>query len=92
MNAAQERAILMDEREKQFGAMIREYLMDNGVNEFGDGRKFRFGGAVNLLATVRIAFSDAAKETGVPAYQRVASELERIEMSANVDYTQREVA
>ena len=41
MNAAQEREILMDEREQQFDALIREYLMDNGTTEFGDGRRFR---------------------------------------------------
>ena len=92
MNAAQEREILMDEREQQFDALIREYLMDNGTNAYGDGRKFRFGGAVNLLATVRMAFADAYKQTDIPGYQYVASELERIEMNANVDYTLQEAA
>lgn len=92
MNQAQEREILMDERERELDALIREYLMDNGTNEFGDGRKFRFGGAINLLATVRMAFADAYKQTDIPGYQYVASELERIELNANVDYMLREAA
>lgn len=92
MNAAQEREILMDEREREFDALIREYLMDNGTNAYGDGRKFRFGGAVNLLATVRMAFADAYKQTDIPGYQYVAAELERIELNANVDYTLKEAA
>ena len=90
MNAAQEREVLMDEREREFDALIREYLMDNGTNAYGNGRKFRFGGAVNLLASVRMAFADAYKQTDIPGYQYVASELERIELNANVDYTLRE--
>ena len=92
MNAAQEREVLMDEREREFDALIREYLMDNGTNAYGDGRKFRFGGAVNLLATVRMAFADAYKQTDIPGYHYGASGLERIELNANVDYTLQEAA
>ncbi len=90
MTRTEEQAILREEREREFESDVRDYLMDNGTNEFGDGRRFRFGGAINLLATVRMAFADAYKATDIPGYQYVASELERIELNANFDYTFRE--
>lgn len=86
MNAAQEREVLMDEREREFDALIREYLMDNGANEFGDGRRFRFGGAHNLITTVRKAFENAYEETGIMAYSDVAEALTEVEKVADVDY------
>jgi hypothetical protein len=86
MNAAQELQVIMDERERNFESDVRDYLMDNGSNEFGDGRRFRFGGAHNLVATVRKAFENAYEETGIMAYSDVAEALTEVEKVADVDY------
>ena len=86
MTRTEEQAILREEREREFESDVRDYLMDNGANEFGDGRRFRFGGPHNLVSTVRKAFENAYEETGIMAYCDVAEALTEVERVADVDY------
>ena len=86
MTRTEEQAILREEREREFESDVRDYLMDKGTNEFGDGRRFRFGGAHNLITTVRKAFETAYEETGIMAYSDVAEALTEVEKVADVDY------
>ncbi len=72
--------------EKQFEATLREYILDNGTNEFGDGRKYRFGGAYNLISSVRMVFAELAEETGCQDYATVAEKLAEVETAADLSY------
>jgi hypothetical protein len=58
--------------EQQFEATLREYILDSGLNSFGDGRKYQWGGTHNFLATVASVFSKLAVEFDCPDYKRVA--------------------
>lgn len=86
MTRTEEQAILREEREREFESDVRDYLMDGGSNEYGDGRRFRFGGAHSLITTVRKAFENAYEETGIMAYSDVADALTEVEKIADVDY------
>ncbi len=86
MTRTEEQAILREERERNFESDVRDYLMDNGTNASGDGRRFRFGGAHNLITTVRKTFETAYEETGIMAYSDVAEALTEVEKVADVDY------
>lgn len=87
MTRDQEREISRKEREAEFDRMLAEYLADEGTNLFGDGRKFRFGGACNLICAVRLAFVAAHDRTGFQAYADVAEALKPVENIANQDYS-----
>lgn len=93
--ATERRALEMiqqDEREAEFTAMVREYLADTGYNAYGDGRKYRFGGAINLIVTVRLAFEARYTATGCEDYKRVADALTQVEAMANLPYDELEAA
>ena len=72
--------------EKAFEATVREYILDTGRNSFGDGRKYQFGGAYNLISTVKSAFEKLAEETGCEDYAKVAEELQKVELMADLPY------
>jgi len=86
MSPAEELQIKRQEREAEFDAMVRAYLIDNGSNMYGDNRRFRFGGALNLISTVRKAFEDRYELTGCADYEKVASELAKVEAMADLCY------
>lgn len=86
MNAAEEREIKRREREKDFDRMVREYLADNGIDSYGSNRKYQFGGALNLISTVRLAFIARFEATGCTDYEKVADELAKVEDMANLCY------
>jgi hypothetical protein len=64
--------------EAQFEATLREYILDNGKNSFGDGRKYQWGGAHNFLATCESVFSKLAKEFDCADYEQVAVMMQDI--------------
>ncbi len=72
--------------EKEFEALVKKYILDVGSNSFGDGRHFQFGGALNLISTVRAAFADLAEETGCIDYMTVAEKLAAVEAEADLAY------
>ena len=72
--------------EKEFEAKVREYILDNGRNEFGDGRKFQFGGAHNFLSTVESVFSKLAKEFDCPDYEQVAVLMQDVLNESDLPY------
>ena len=57
--------------EKAFEETLKAYALDTGHNRFGDGRKFQFGGAYNLISSVKILFEKLAEETGCEDYAKV---------------------
>ena len=73
-----ERAVLRQTLEKEFEAKIREYILDNGRDTFGVGRKYRYGGAHNFLATVQTVFKQLGEEFRCPDYETVAAAMEKV--------------
>lgn len=91
MSPADERDILCREREKDFDRMVREYLID-GHDPDPRRRRFQFGGALNLISTIRKAFIDRFDETGCTDYEKVADELAKVEAMADLRYDELEKA
>ncbi len=76
--------------EKAFEATVREYILDTGIKSFGDGRKYQFGGAYNLISTIRAVFADLADQTGCDDYATVAGMLMEVEHEADLPYSHME--
>ena len=72
--------------EKAFEETLKAYALDTGHNRFGDVRKFQFGGAYNLISSVKMAFEKLAEETGCEDYAQVAEELQKVELMADLPY------
>jgi hypothetical protein len=72
--------------EKEFEAALKAYATDDGNNSFGDGRRFQFGGAYNLISSVKMIFANLAEETGCDDYQVVADKLAEVELIADLPY------
>jgi hypothetical protein len=72
--------------EKAFDAMLREYALDTGSNLFGDGRKYQFGGAYNLISSVKMTFEKLAEEFDCEDYAKVAEKLAEVELMADLPY------
>lgn len=72
--------------EKQFEETLKAYALDTRHNSFGDGRKFQFGGAYNLISSIKITFAQLAEETGCDDYQVVADKLLEVELIADLPY------
>lgn len=72
--------------EKAFDETLKSYALDTGHNSFGDGRKFQFGGAYNLISSVKMTFEKLAEETGCADYQTVADKLAEVELMADLPY------
>jgi hypothetical protein len=73
-------------REKEFEATLREYILDTGHNEFGDGRKYQFGGALNLISSVKMVFEKLAEGFDCEDYATVAEKLLAVETEADLPY------
>ncbi len=80
------RAAQMQLAEKAFEDSVRGYILDSGSNSFGDGRKYQFGGAYNLVSTIRSAFEKLAEEFDCEDYAKVAEELQKVELMADLPY------
>lgn len=72
--------------EKEFEETLRAYAIDTGTNMFGDGRKFQFGGAYNLISSVKMTFEKLAEEFDCEDYAKVAEELQKVELMADLPY------
>lgn len=84
MSPAEEREIKRREREKDFDRMVREYLADGQA--IPRDKRFQFGGGLNLVSAVRIAFIRRFEETGCTDYEKVADELAKVEAMADLCY------
>jgi hypothetical protein len=73
--------------EQQFEATMREYILDNGRNMFGDGRKYQFGGAHNFLSTVESVFHKLAEEFGCADYEQVAVLMQDVLNESDLPFT-----
>lgn len=73
-----ERAAARQILEKEFEAKLREYILDNGRNQFGDGRKYQYGGAHNFLSTVQTTFEKLGEEFNCPCYKVVAVAMQDV--------------
>jgi hypothetical protein len=78
--------------EKQFEETLKAYALDAGLNSFGDGRRFQFGGAYNLISSVKMIFTELAEETGCDDYATVAERLAEVELMADLPYWHPEAA
>lgn len=72
--------------EKDFEATLRAYALDTGHNSFGDGRKYQFGGSLNLISTVKTLFENLAEEFVCEDYATVAEKLAEVELIADLPY------
>ena len=72
--------------EKEFETTLKAYALDTGHNSFGDGRKYQFGGALNLISTVKTLFENLAEEFDCADYAAVAEKLLEVELIADLPY------
>lgn len=77
--------------EKSFEATLRAYILDSAVGLSRD-RKYQFGGAYNLISSVKATFEKLAEETGCAYYQTVADKLAEVELMADLPYWHPEAA
>lgn len=84
MTPTEERDIKRRQREQDFDRMLTEYLADGQA--IPGNKRFQFGGSLNLVSSVRIAFFRRFEETGCTDYEKVANELAKVEAMADLCY------
>lgn len=80
----QELKPILLENEARFEATLREYVLDS------EARKYRYGGACNLIASVHTLFEQLAKEFNCRDYEVVAVALHEALIASDLPYEHHE--